>query len=361
MKETTRTGITLLQRLQEQRNILRLKSLLPEETDNYGEDKAMQNVSEMVNRALDETEEKEEEEEEDELPTEQEERRGEEMGSKRHSVPIFVPMFDRLESRTKGKEEKPSEEENEEDDFSKTFSSQPLSDAYFLRGMETHSPVTSCSAYQKGSPIFIGEITAGTYTQRSPFTSRSSLIFEDAGGIARNTYEVFLRLQPSLRPMLVGTVGKDERGSFVTKYHSQFGDDLPHVKREKGQTQVIWGVYDEMGLPEKELRLMKGACKIHPTQITKIETELREASEVFIDSSLSEETLTSLAHSLSGQKTLLLVDPGVGNLQALLDSQILRRADYILPSIDELWELAILSQPNLRRKWEEWRKRCRNE
>lgn len=104
---------------------------------------------------------------------------------------------------------------------------------------------------------------------------------------------------------------------------------------------------------------MKEVCKVHPSQITKIEAQLRDASQVFIDSSLSQDILTSLAHSLAGPDTLLLVDPGGGNLQSLLASQILRRTDYVLPSIEELWELAVLSQPNLRQNWEEWREKCR--
>ena len=350
MKEATKTGVTLLQRLKEQHNILRLKSLLPEESEDPED--LLQSMSEMENQELEETENDEEI-----LPTEQEEKHDEENGMKRRSIPIFVPMFDQLESRTKPIEET-RKEETEEEDASQTFSSQPLSDTYFLRGMDTHSSISSCSTYQKGSPIFIGEVAVGTYTQRSPFLSRSSSIFEDVGGIARNAYEVFLRLQPTQRPMLVGTIGKDERGSFLVKYHAHIGDDLAHVKREKGSTQTLWGVYDSMGCPETELR-MKEVCKVHPSQITKIEAQLRDASQVFIDSSLSQDILTSLAHSLAGPDTLLLVDPGGGNLQSLLASQILRRTDYVLPSIEELWELAVLSQPNLRQNWEDWREKCR--
>ena len=350
MKEATKTGVTLLQRLKEQHNILRLKSLLSEESEDPED--SLQSVSETENQELEETENDEV------LLIEQEEKHDEERGMKRPSIPMFVPMFDQLESRTKPIEETRKKEETEEEDASQTFSSQPLSDTYFLRGMDTHSSIPSCSTYQKGSPIFIGEVAVGTYTQRSPFPSRSSSIFEDVGGIARNAYEVFLRLQPIQRPMLVGTIGKDERGSFLVKYHAHIGDDLAHVKREKGNTQTLWGVYDSMGCPETELR-MREVCKIHPSQIAKIETQLRDASQVFIDSSLSQDTLTSLTHSLAGPETLLLVDPGGGNLQSLLASQILRRTDYVLPSIEELWELAVLSQPNLRQKWEEWREKCR--
>lgn len=353
MKEATKTGVTLLQRLKEQHNIIRLKSLLPEESEDPED--SLQSMNERENQGLEETEN-----EEEVLVVEQEERHNEEKGMKRLSIPMFVPMFDQLESRTKPIEETRKKEEPEEEDGSQTFSSQPLSDTYFLRGMDTHSSIPTCTSYQKGSPVFIGEIAVGTYTQRNCFTSHSSSIFEDMGGIARNAYEVFLRLQPIQRPMLVGTIGKDERGSFIVKHHLRFGDDLPYVKREKGSTQMLWGVYDSMGCPETELR-MKDACRIHPNQIAKIETQLQDASQVFVDGSLSQDTLTSLAHSLPGPETLLLVDPGGGNLQSLLASQILRRTDYILPSIEELWELAVQSQPNLRQKWEEWREKCKKD
>ena len=148
MKEATKTGVTLLQRLKEQHNILRLKSLLPEESEDPED--LLQSMSEMENQELEETENDEEI-----LPTEQEEKHDEENGMKRRSIPIFVPMFDQLESRTKPIEET-RKEETEEEDASQTFSSQPLSDTYFLRGMDTHSSISSCSTYQKGSPIFIG-------------------------------------------------------------------------------------------------------------------------------------------------------------------------------------------------------------
>ena len=98
MKEATKTGVTLLQRLKEQHNILRLKSLLPEESEDPED--LLQSMSEMENQELEETENDEEI-----LPTEQEEKHDEENGMKRRSIPIFVPMFDQLESRTKPIEE----------------------------------------------------------------------------------------------------------------------------------------------------------------------------------------------------------------------------------------------------------------
>ena len=76
MKEATKTGVTLLQRLKEQHNILRLKSLLPEESEDPED--LLQSMSEMENQELEETENDEEI-----LPTEQEEKHDEENGMKR--------------------------------------------------------------------------------------------------------------------------------------------------------------------------------------------------------------------------------------------------------------------------------------
>ena len=119
--------------------------------------------------------------------------------------PRFVPFFDTLDSV-----ESPAHSAvNETDDETPAISTQPISAAYFLRGTEAPSP-PSLPAYSLGSPIFIGEVAAGIFSQRSAVAGRPPAVFHDVAGVARNAYETYLRLNPTKRPLLVGIMGHDE-------------------------------------------------------------------------------------------------------------------------------------------------------
>lgn len=262
--------------------------------------------------------------------------------------PRFVPFFDTLDSA-----ESPAHSPaNETDDETPAISAQPISAAYFLRGTETPS-LPALPAYSLGSPIFIGEVAAGIFSQRSAVAGRPPAVFHDVAGVARNAYETYLRLNPTKRPLLVGIMGHDESAGKIARHHGRFGDTIPCVSREKGPTQEIWGFYDTAGFCEREFRLA-GTHGVTPAQLEKVETELAGARLVFVDSSPTPAAMAQLAQN---EKSEILLDPAQGNFPAVLSSGLLRRADFVLPSVEELWQMAVLIKPSISGTYAEWREK----
>lgn len=262
--------------------------------------------------------------------------------------PRFVPFFDTLDSA-----ESPAHSPaNETDDETPAISAQPISAAYFLRGTETPS-LPALPAYSLGSPIFIGEVAAGIFSQRSAVAGRPPAVFHDVAGVARNAYETYLRLNPTKRPLLVGIMGHDESAGKIARHHGRFGDTIPCVSREKGPTQEIWGFYDTAGFCEREFRLA-GTHGVTPAQLEKVETELAGARLVFVDSSPTPAAMAQLAQN---EKSEILLDPAQGNFPAVLSSGLLRRADFVLPSVEELWQMAVLIKPSISGAYAEWREK----
>ena len=316
-------AITLMQRHREQKGVLHLKSLLP--STSQQETRGVEEDGMMEDDAMDA--------DFDVSPF------GEETPAIRQS-PRFVPFFDTLDAA-----ESPAIHDT--DDETPTISA-----AYFLRGTESPSP-PSLPAYRVGSPIFVGEVAAGIFAQRSAVAGRSPAVFHDVAGVARNAYEVFLRLQPTKRPLLVGTMGRDETAGKIARYHGRFGDTLPFVSREKGATQEIWGFYDSAGFCEREFRLA-GIRGVTPAQLEKVETELAGTELLFVDSSPTPAAMAQLAQNT---KSEVLLDPAQGNFSAVLSSGLLRRADFVLPSVEELWSLALLIKPSISGQFAEWREK----
>lgn len=262
--------------------------------------------------------------------------------------PRFVPFFDTLDSA-----ESPAHSPaNETDDETPAISAQPISAAYFLRGTETPS-LPALPAYSLGSPIFIGEVAAGIFAQRSAVAGRPPAVFHDVAGVARNAYETYLRLNPTKRPLLVGIMGHDESAGIIARHHGRFGDTIPCVSREKGPTQEIWGFYDTAGFCEREFRLA-GTHGVTPAQLEKVETELAGTRLVFVDSSPTPAAMAQLAQN---EKSEILLDPAQGNFSAVLSSGLLRRADFVLPSVEELWQMAVLIKPSISGAYAEWREK----
>lgn len=246
--------------------------------------------------------------------------------------------------------------------------SEPLSSSYFLKShtprdihlfsfplLFTHSHL---SPYKTGSPVFIGEVAMGHYHQRSLLSSRPGMILHDVGGVARNTYEAFLRQMPEYRPMLMGVVGKDEDGQKIREFHRQMGDELDCVREEEGKTAVITGFYDSAGMKEEEYRYDDHVPGVSSRDIAKHAEVIKNASLVFVDSSVEPGALRDLRLLLASSSKRLLVDPSdEARVQALLDSQILQCTDFLLPEMEELWSLACLLQPSLKPKLEEWKEK----
>ena len=343
LKEATKTAVLLLQRMEEQRRVLQLKLLLEKEESLVEKD------------------------EEAEVPESQE------VGIPQESLiatktSSFFTYFKPAENNSKEREPAgmSSALVSHEGAISGVqHTSEPLSSSYFLK---SHTPrdtnlsdfgplltTSHLSPYKKGSPVFIGEVAMGHYHQQSLLPSRPNLILHDVGGVARNTYEAFLRQMPENRPILMGVVGNDEEGKRIREFHRQMGDELEYVREEEGKTAVITGFYDTTGMKEEEFRYDDHVPGVSSQDISKHADMIKNASLVFVDASVEPTALRDLRLLLASSQKRLLVDPSDGaRAQALLDSQILQCADFLLPEMGELWSLACLLQPSLKPKLEEW-------
>ncbi|KAK8816973.1 hypothetical protein WA556_002874 [Blastocystis sp. ATCC 50177/Nand II] len=323
LKEATKTAVLLLQRMEEQRRVLQLKLLLEKEESLVEKD------------------------EEAEVPESQE---------------VGIPQESLIATKTSSffTYFKPAENNSKEREPAGAISgvqhtSEPLSSSYFLKSHTPRDTNLHLSPYKKGSPVFIGEVAMGHYHQQSLLPSRPNLILHDVGGVARNTYEAFLRQMPENRPILMGVVGNDEEGKRIREFHRQMGDELEYVREEEGKTAVIIGFYDTTGMKEEECRYDDHVPGVSSRDISKHADVIKSASLVFVDASVELTALRDLRLLLASSQKRLLVDPSDGaRAQALLDSQILQCADFLLPEMGELWSLACLLQPSLKPKLEEW-------
>ena len=253
----------------------------------------------------------------------------------------------------------------EEDTAVIRHASEPLSSSYFLKSQTPrdknlsdfcHSLIPShLSPYQRGSPVFIGEVATGRYHQKSLLPSRSDLIWSDVGGVARNTYEAMLRQMPEKRPILIGVVGTDVEGKQVREFHRAMGDTLECVREEEGKTVSICGFYDWSGMKEMEFRYDDHVGGVSSRDIVEHGEKIENASLVFTDSSIEFDAMKELYHVMRRANHRLLLDPSeTRNVQSLLDSHILNCTDFLLPSIDELWSLACLVKPALQSRFDAW-------
>ena len=380
LKNATKTGLMLLQRIDEQKhprddelsvqsqkNAMKdaeMKGLVDEaiqiEEENEQRAKAQvlrrEAAEEESEEEADQEADQEEEEEEEEEAEDAEEVEGEEAqeaaegeGAVAHSKqearsssrspasPSFVSMFNTLEA-------------TEESTVSTSHNS-PFA---------VHSAaLTSVPPYHMGSPIFVGEVATGLYSQQSAVPNRSGFVFHDMGGVARNAYEVFLRLSPKNRPLLVGAIGNDEGGRRIRDFHGKMGDSLEGVKTMNGSSLEIWGFYDKSGYPEREYRSYCDA-KITVSQLTELGESFERASSVFVDTSLSIEAQRRVAALLKDRPSRLLVSPcDSSQLRSLLESSLLQRTDYLCISVEELWDMACLVKPELRSQSNDWKQRSR--
>lgn len=213
------------------------------------------------------------------------------------------------------------------------------------------------SEYSTDSPVLIGEIATGVYNQKSALETRPDMILRDVGGVMRNTYEVLLRHNPTKRPYLIGVVGNDEDGDRIMEYHEQFGDSLPGVRRVFDKTCRICGLYSKEGICEKEYRLQGSLKGVEAVDIRNNQERIKNSFLVGVDTSITAGAMTSLVDILSQTSNPLLIDPSHStHYTSLIQSGLLARADYLLPSVSELWSLACQLQPSLepsRRKWKE--------
>lgn len=181
------------------------------------------------------------------------------------------------------------------------------------------------------------------------------MILRDVAGVTRTIYEVLLRHNPVKRPYLIGVIGNDEEGEKVLKYHEILGDSLEGVRQIPGKTAQICGIYTKEGICEKEYRLSPGGRGVEEVDIQSHSDRIRNASHVCIDSSITPQAMHALADVLSTTSNCLLIDPShPANYSSLLQSGLLRRADFVLPSIPELWELACSLKPSLQTEWNHW-------
>lgn len=215
-----------------------------------------------------------------------------------------------------------------------------------------------CSPYVIGSPVFIGEVGTGLYAQQSAVSNRSGFVFHDLGGVARNAYEIFLRLCPMKRPLLIGTIGSDESGKKIKNSHGNWNDLLEGIKTVSGQTLEIRGFYNKYGFKEQEFRSLAESA-VSSAQLMEWKDSLQSASSVFADTSLSTDAQRKLVTLLEASPTKVFVNPcDCHRLSSLLDSSLLQRTDYLFVSIPELWEIATLCKPELQSKRDEWNERC---
>ena len=257
--------------------------------------------------------------------------------SRSFASPTFVSMFNTLE---------PTQENTVSTSHNSPFSVHSTS-------------LSSIPPYHVGSPIFVGEVATGLYSQQSAVSNRSGFVFHDLGGVARNAYEVFLRLSPKNRPLLVGAIGNDEGGKRIRDFHGKMGDSLEGVKVVNGSSLEIWGFYDKSGYPESEYRSYSDA-KISVSHLNELSESFEKASSVFVDTSLSIEAQRRVATLLKDKPSRLLVSPcEPSQLKSLLESSLLQRTDYLCISVEELWDMACLVKPELRSQSDDWKQRSR--
>ena len=366
LKNATKTGLMLLQRIDEQKHpkeselsVQSRKNAMKDAEMKGLVDEAIQIEEENEQRAKEQVlrqeaaeEEDDDEEGEEEEQEEQEEQEVEEAeggassfqsqqethsSSRSFASPTFVSMFNTLE---------PTQEN--------TVSTSPNSP------FPVHStPLSSIPPYHMGSPIFVGEVATGLYSQQSAVSNRSGFVFHDLGGVARNAYEVFLRLSPKNRPLLVGAIGNDEGGKRIRDFHGKMGDSLEGVKVMNGSSLEIWGFYDKSGYPESEYRSYSDA-KISVSHLNELSESFEKASSVFVDTSLSIEAQRRVATLLKDKPSRLLVSPcEPSQLKSLLESSLLQRTDYLCISVEELWDMACLVKPELRSQSDDWKQRSR--
>lgn len=182
------------------------------------------------------------------------------------------------------------------------------------------------------------------------------MIFRDMGGVSRTIYEVLLRHNPIKRPYFIGVIGNDEEGEKLLKYHEILGDSLEGVRQLPGNTVRVCGIYSKEGICEREYRLNSTIQGVEEVDIQTNRDRIQCGSHVCIDTSMTPEAMNSLASLLSTTSNCLLIDPShTVHYPALLQSGLLQRADFVLPSIPELWELACTLKPSLEKEWKEWK------
>ena len=366
LKNATKTGLMLLQRIDEQKHpkeselsVQSRKNAMKDAEMKGMVDEAIQIEEENEQRAKEQVlrqeaaeEEDDDEEGEEEEQEEQEEQEVEEAeggassfqsqqetrsSSRSFASPTFVSMFNTLE---------PTQENTVSTSHNSPFSVHSTS-------------LSSIPPYHMGSPIFVGEVATGLYSQQSAVSNRSGFVFHDLGGVARNAYEVFLRLSPKNRPLLVGAIGNDEGGKRIRDFHGKMGDSLEGVKVMNGSSLEIWGFYDKSGYPESEYRSYSDA-KISVSHLNELSESFEKASSVFVDTSLSIEAQRRVATLLKDKPSRLLVSPcEPSQLKSLLESSLLQRTDYLCISVEELWDMACLVKPELRSQSDDWKQRSR--
>ena len=366
LKNATKTGLMLLQRIDEQKHpkeselsVQSRKNAMKDAEMKGMVDEAIQIEEENEQRAKEQVlrqeaaaEEEDDEEGEEQEQEEQEEQEVEEAeggassfqsqqetrsSSRSFASPTFVSMFNTLE---------PTQENTVSTSHNSPFSVHSTS-------------LSSIPPYHVGSPIFVGEVATGLYSQQSAVSNRSGFVFHDLGGVARNAYEVFLRLSPKNRPLLVGAIGNDEGGKRIRDFHGKMGDSLEGVKVMNGSSLEIWGFYDKSGYPESEYRSYSDA-KISVSHLNELSESFEKASSVFVDTSLSIEAQRRVATLLKDKPSRLLVSPcEPSQLKSLLESSLLQRTDYLCISVEELWDMACLVKPELRSQSDDWKQRSR--
>ena len=369
LKNATKTGLMLLQRIDEQKHpkeselsVQSRKNAMKDAEMKGMVDEAIQIEEENEQRAKEQVlrqvaaeEEEEDEEGEQAEQEEQEEHEAQEVeeaeggassfqsqqetrsSSRSFASPTFVSMFNTLE---------PTQENTVSTSHNSPFSVHSTS-------------LSSIPPYHMGSPIFVGEVATGLYSQQSAVSNRSGFVFHDLGGVARNAYEVFLRLSPKNRPLLVGAIGNDEGGKRIRDFHGKMGDSLEGVKVVNGSSLEIWGFYDKSGYPESEYRSYSDA-KISVSHLNELSESFEKASSVFVDTSLSIEAQRRVATLLKDKPSRLLVSPcEPSQLKSLLESSLLQRTDYLCISVEELWDMACLVKPELRSQSDDWKQRSR--
>ena len=326
MKEVTRAGVSIVKCLKEQENILHIKSLLNEEHSKQQENNEISNqpITTIPDMIVD-------------------------MKEENKNNTNYITLFNSVNIS--------SSSPNPSDSFpsSSFFTSALPSPSTMYRDLYLTYSYREYHEYAKDSPVLIGEIGTGVYHQDSGISSRPASIFEDVGGVMRTIYEVLLRHNPVKRPYLIGVVGNDENGKKVLDYHKQMGDKLEGVRISNGKTTQIYGIYSKEGLCEKEYRLKETIEGVEVNDIEKNRERILNASLVCLDTSLPLSSMTKVNEILAKTNKPLLVDPAHSNhYSGFLQSGLLSRTDFLLPSLNELWKLACVIQPSIESSLKEW-------
>lgn len=187
-------------------------------------------------------------------------------------------------------------------------------------------------------------------TQFRHGSSNPGRVYKAAGGVGRNVAENLARLQ--LPVTLFSIIGQDNDGNWLLDLTAEAGVDVQYVERQHNEnTGIYLSILDDNKEQVGSIADMNLMENYTPQLIKKNLPVLLTAKMAFVDTNLSQQTLTYIFDSFKDKEIPIIIDP-VSVKKAVKIKDYLANVYLLTPNKEEaeiLSDIKILTEKDLYR------------